>query len=476
MKRPLILLSMPHLRRGDLALLPSLADLAAADLVPSFPALTCCVQSNLTSGTLPGEHGVVANGLYLRQMPDRPDTPSLFPDDPPPTWPVRERLPYLEMWTAPNACVERPQIWDLVKTDPGHASGSELRCASWFPLHGKFCGADFICTPAPIHNPDGSESLWCYTRPRDMYGMLRDRLGHFPLQNYWGPLAGIAASRWIIDSALIAMAEFRPDFFSIYLPALDYAAQKHGPDSPEALKALRELDPLLARLRHEASTACDAEPLWLIAGEYAITPVDHVVYPNRILRDLGTLLLEERDGRERLNLAGSRAFALCDHQISHVYVNEADPVESELLIRQIAGRFRDEPGIDEVLVGPEDLARYGIDHERSGELVLISTPNSWQAYYFWTDDARAPEYARTVDIHRKPGYDPVEMFWDRETAGVPLDATLVKGSHGAPVRLDSQKTVLLAGDPGLLVPEDGKPALADTDVFKIVMKTLRKPS
>ena len=74
---------------------------------------------------------------------------------------------------------------------------------------------------------------------------------------------------------------------------------------------------------------------------------------------------------------------------------------------------------------------------------LISTPNSWQAYYWWIDDARAPKFARTVDIHRKPGYDPVELHFDIATKSIPLDATLVKGSHGAPARDASQRGVLL---------------------------------
>ncbi len=431
-----VLLSIPGLRKQDLAHMPTLAGMAAegdqTSLVPGFPAVTCPVQANMTTGKSPREHGVVANGFYWRGKHE------------------------VEMWTAWNDCIQRPQIWDIL-----HEHDPTITSAVWFPLHSKGCGADYICTPAPIHNPDGTESLWCYTKPTEMYGTLRDALGHFPLQHFWGPLSNIKSTGWICDSAVWAARQHHPHFFYIYLPHLDYAAQKFGPDSEQALKALVELDGAIARLVAGMNAADDnAPPLWLVASEYTIVPVNHVVYPNRVLREADLLAVKnDADGREQLDFAGSRAWALVDHQFAHVFVpNPAD-------VEPVAKRFDGREGIAEVLVGPQ-RATYELDHERAGEIVLVSTPNSWQAYYWWLDDDRAPKYARTVDIHRKPGYDPVEMHLDMATKSTPLDAALVRGSHGAPARDESQRGIIIASEKGVLTG----PAMADTDVCELVLR------
>jgi hypothetical protein len=199
--------------------------------------------------------------------------------------------------------------------------------------------------------------------------------------------------------------------------------------------------------------------LWLVASEYAIVPVDHVVYPNRVLREAGLLSVDDSGEGEILDVRASAAWTLVDHQLGHVFVS--DPAK----IEQVATLFRGRQGIAEVLVGPK-REKYDLAHERSGEVVLISEPNSWQAYYYWLNDDRAPKFARTVDIHRKPGYDPVELFVDLPTRSIPLDATLVKGSHGAPAREDSQRGVLLASQKGVVVGQ----SMADTDVCELVLR------
>jgi hypothetical protein len=437
-----VLLSVPGLREKDLDSMPNLRQLTAGGdrttLVSSFPCVTCPVQVNMTTGKLPHEHGVIANGFYWREKRQ------------------------VEMWTAWNDAITSPQIWDIL-----HQHDSEITSAVWFPLLSKGCGADFVCTPAPIHNPDGSESLWCYTQPREMYGELRDHLGHFPLQHFWGPLAGIQSTGWIVDSAVWAAREHRPNFFYLYLPHLDYAAQKQGPDSPQAVKSLSEFDEALGRLIGGFAEAYGGapdeqrSPLYLVCSEYVITPVDHVTYPNRVLREAGLLAVRDEAGAEELDLAASRAWALVDHQLAHVFVRDRDAAT----IAAVKDLFDGRAGIDEVLAGPE-RERYSLAHDRAGDVVLISTPNSWQAYYWWADDARAPKYARTVDIHRKPGYDPVELFFDPATKGIPLDASLVKGSHGAPARESWQRGVILTSQPGTL---EGPP-MTDSDVFEIVLR------
>ncbi len=416
--------------------MPNLARLATgggyASLLPSFPAVTCPVQANMTTGKRPREHGVVANGFY---------------------WRDQRRV---EMWTAWNDCILQPQIWDTL-----HDRERSITSAAWFPLHSKGSGADYICTPAPVHNADGSESPWCFTRPDTLYDELQSKFGHFPLHHFWGPIAGIQSSAWIVASAVYTAHKYRPNFFYIYLPHLDYAAQKAGPDSKIAKQALAELDAEFEKLIAGLNSAYGETPLWLVASEYAIVPVDEVTYPNRILREAGLLKVSAAEDGELLDLVSSKAWALADHQFSHVFVQDSDPKT----IKRVTRLFGKQPGIAEVLTA-ESLGEYGLDHARSGDVVLISEPNSWQAYYWWLEDANAPKFARTVDIHRKPGYDPVELFFDARSKSIPLNAKLVKGSHGAPVRTPAQRGVLLSSEPGIFTGG----IVPDVDIAGIVLR------
>lgn len=439
-----VLLSIPGLRDKDLSSLPNLSRLTRAGdkatLVPSFPAVTWPVQANMLTGVLPRDHGVVANGFYWRD----------------------ERR--VEMWTAWNEKILAPQIWDIL-----HEHDGRLTSAVWFPMLSKGCGADYVCMPAPIHKPDGSEELWCYTKPQEYYGELLEQFGHFPLHHFWGPLANIKSSAWIADSAAHAAAKFHPHFFFIYLPHLDYAAQSHGPDSDKAKAALGELDDVIGRLVDGFAAAHERRDLlWLVASEYVITPVDHVTYPNRTLREAGLLQVrEDSDGRELIDFENSKAWALVDHQFSHVFVKDRDME----IIGHVVALFEKDNHYEEILAG-EKRDKYDIAHERSGDVVLISTRNSWQAYYYWLDDAQAPAFARTVDIHRKPGYDPVELHvetigtGDMPTKSIPLDATLIKGSHGAPPHDEDQRGVLLSSEAGVFPSTD----TADIDVCTIVLR------
>lgn len=430
-----VLLSIPGLRSRDLAAMPRLSALAGPEgavvpLTPSFPCVTCPVQANMTTGVLPDKHGVVANGFFWRDKAE------------------------VEMWTAWNDCIQAPQIWEQL-----HRRDPSITSAVWFPLHSKGAKADFICTPAPIHNPDGSESLWCYTKPTELYGELRDALGHFPLMNFWGPMANIKSTDWIVNSAVVGAQKFRPRFSYIYLPHLDYAAQKFGPNSPQAAGSLGELDAAIGRLIDGYAAAGIDDVLWLAASEYAITDVSRVGTPNRILREAGLLTLEvDAEGRELLNVGQSRAWALMDHQFAHVFVRDVADVS------RVAGLFRSDATVSEVLVG-DPRARYGLNHERSGEIILIANPDAWFAYYWWQDDAKAPPFARTVDIHRKPGYDPVELFIDLPTKSIPLNAGLVKGSHGHP---DSASECVLVSSDATVMPNAGH-GVCDTDVAGIVL-------
>jgi Type I phosphodiesterase / nucleotide pyrophosphatase len=416
---PLILLSLPGLRARDLSMMPNLVAATAAGtslgLVPGFPAVTWPVQTNMLTGKLPAEHGIVANGIYQRSNHK------------------------VTMWTSACDIIMSPLIWDTLRNRL-----PTCRSAVWFPMLSKGSQADFVCMPAPVHNPDGSESLWCYTRPSELYGELLQGQGHFPLQHFWGPLAGIQSSRWIAESAVHVAHKYRPQFFYIYLPHLDYAAQKSGPDSPAATEALTQLDEVIADLVGGMQDAYRGtlSPTWMAASEYAINDVSHVVFPNRVLRDAGLLRVREENDGEYLDFAESLAWAMTDHQFSHVFVRDGN----QDICRKVVELFEGAAGISEVL-DSAGQREYGIAHPRCGDVVLVSSRESWQAYYWWNDDDRAPGFARTVDIHRKPGYDPVELYFDPVRRAIPLDATLVRGSHGAPARAPDQQGVLLCSAP-----------------------------
>ena len=431
----IVILTIPGLRASDVTHMPRLQQLmqqgTQLPLTTSFPAVTWPAQANLLTGKLPNEHGVIANGFYWRE--------------------TRE----VEMWTAWNEKIEQPQIWDKF-----HEMQDSQTSLAWFPMLSKGCGADWICMPAPIHNPDGSESLWCYTKPVAFYGELLEGLDHFPLKHFWGPLANIKSTAWIAQSAALAHAKFQPHCSYIYLPHLDYAAQKLGPDSDLALQAVSELDAVIGDLADSINASAEQPVTWIAVSEYVITEVDHVTYPNRVLRDAGLLQVKELEDGEHLDLENSNAWALVDHQFSHVFVKDSDQAVAE----RVAGLFRGQEGFEQVLVGPE-RAQLAMDHERSGEVILVSPANSWQAYYWWLDDSKAPGFAPTVDIHRKPGYDPVELHFDMQTMSTPLDATLIKGSHGAPVRDVTQRGTILCSDSSLL----GDDGLRDVDIARIVV-------
>ncbi|REJ97308.1 MAG: alkaline phosphatase family protein [Planctomycetota bacterium] len=437
-----VLLSIPGLRAGDLSLMPRLSALNAGSgnvvpLTPSFPCVTCPVQANLTTGVTPEQHGVIANGFFWRDKGE------------------------VEMWTAWNDVIQAPQIWDVL-----HQHDENLTSAVWFPLLCKDAGADFICTPAPIHNPDGTESLWCYTRPQELYQELLDKLGHFPLMNFWGPLASMKSADWIVDSACIAAAKFHPKFSYIYLHHIDNVAQKFGPDSPQVQSSYADMDAAIGKLIDGYSAAGLDDVLWLVASEYVLTEVDSVSYPNRLLRDAGFLTLgDDGEGRELLNVARSQAWALVDHQFAHVFVRDAANVD------RVAAVLREDPQVERLLIG-DQRADVGMNHERSGEIVLISKPNAWFAYYWWLDDTKAPSFARTVDIHQKPGYDPVELFIDMPTRQTPLDPTLVKASHGYPADDPSRKGIFLTSDASALTADE----ISDIDVPSVIYRNFGLPT
>ena len=445
-----LVLSVPGLRAEDLSRMPTLAALAAAGqclpLAPGFPAVTCPVQATLTTGTRPGAHGIVANGLYDRGTQ------------------------HVEMWISPDGVHRAPRLGDrLAAARPG------LRTAAWFLLQSKHATADLVCLPAPKHNPDGTETMWCHTNPEPLYADLREQLGEFPLHKFWGPVAGIESSRWIARSFIAAARSRPPHVAWVYLPHLDYAAQRSGPDSAPAHAACGELDAEIATLVEDFAGLVGREHLTLlVVGEYAIRPVSRTVFPNRILREAGLLVVSDTPDGELLDIAGSQAWALAEHQVAHVYLRDGG---DRALRDRVAALFRTTTGVGRVLTG-EQLVAAGLaataeqgPESRCGDVVLESDLDAWFAYPYWLDDAQAPAFARTIDIHRKPGYDPLELHLDRPRLpqiAIPLDTALVKGSHGAVDPANPHETVFIASRPGVTAA----PALAMHDIAEIVQRLL----
>ncbi len=443
----LVFLSVPGLRPVDIdrRSTPTLYSWAnggtMAELSPTFPSVTSCVQASMLTGTPPSAHGVIANGFYDRTR--------------------RE----VEFWLAHNDVIAGEQIWDSIRrARPGFTS------AVWHAQNIKGAAADFVVTPAPIHEPDGATRLWCYSKPDGLYQQLLDAMGHFPLQHYWGPLSNIESTKWILQAVAWLMEKHAPNFHWIYIPHLDYAGQKFGPDSAQARDAIKELDRALGEFAPDvAKTAMGNRVVYLVAGEYALTNVTGVVYPNRILREAGLLSVREEGGREYLDLKNSTAFAMVDHQFAHVYVYSNQSPERKRRVSRVVDLFKNVVGIAGVYAG-DDRARVGMDHPRSGDVVLVCDDAHWLAYYWWFDDALAPPFAQTVDIHRKPGYDPVELFFDPATKGIPLNAALVKGSHGVPATQAKHRTALICSIASRAVQPGG--VYRDTDVKRISLELL----
>jgi predicted AlkP superfamily pyrophosphatase or phosphodiesterase len=336
-----------------------------------------------------------------------------------------------------------------------------------------YSSCDFSVTPRPNYLADGRKIPDCYSQPADLRDYLQKELGQFPLFQFWGPGASLPSTRWIADASMLTDNRYDPTLTLIYLPHLDYCLQKFGPDAQEISNELRLVDQVVKELV-EFYERKKAEVILL--SEYGIMPVSKPIHLNRLFREHGLLQIRVERGLELLDAGASKAFVVADHQVAHVYINDpAVTDEVRRLLEQV-------PNIA-LILDKEAKAAHHIDHERSGDLVLVSDTDSWFSYYFWLDDAKAPDYARVVDIFKKPGYDPVELFMTskaragykllRKKAGlryvmdvIPLDARLVKGSHGSIGTPPAYHPVLISRH------STGKESLQATDVFDIIWDCL----
>ncbi len=387
-------------------------------LTTDLPAVTCSVQSSMLTGTKPGQHGIVGNGWYDRSLGE------------------------VQFWKQSNRLVHGPMVWDTLRARAQAAGRPQPTVANSFWWFNMGSGVDVAVTPRPQYRADGRKVPDCWTHPASLRDQLQRELGSFPLFRFWGPAADITSTDWIAKAAMRVEDRCQPALQLVYLPHLDYCLQKFGPDDARIDPEIREVDRVFGALEDFLRSRGVHVA---VLSEYGIAPVDRAVFPNRTLREAGLLALREEDGRELLDPFASRAFAVCDHQVAHVYARGAADLEAARAVLSGA------PGIERVLDAEAQRA-LGIHHARSGDLLAVAADRSWFAYPWWIRDDRAPDYARTVDIHRKPGYDPLELFMDPAirmpaayVAGqlakrklgfralletVPLDASLVRGSHG----------------------------------------------
>jgi predicted AlkP superfamily pyrophosphatase or phosphodiesterase len=429
---------------------PYLAALARSGVMKPLhtitPAVTCSVQATLMTGTLPRSHGIVGNGWYYRDLSE--------------IW----------FWRQSAKLYDGERIWEA-----GRKRDPSFTCAKLFWWFNMYDTADWAITPRPMYPADGRKLPDVWTDPPDLRSELQRKLGQFPLFNFWGPRANLVSSKWIADAARDTYDSKKPTLTLVYLPHLDYCLQKYGPSDPRIHADLRDVDALVGELSDHARREGTRV---VVLSEYGIVDVAGPVHINRVLREAGLVAVREELGRELLDPGLSDAFAVADHQVAHVYVR--DP----LRVAEVRALLQRVPGIERVLDDKSDL---GLDHPRSGELVAISAPDRWFTYYYWLDDDRAPDFARTVDIHRKPGYDPAELFLDpnlampmmkvgvklaRSKLGfrtlldvIPLDAGLVRGSHGRVTDDPKNGAVFLSSEPGL-VPE----TIRATDVKDVVLR------
>ncbi|HET6569527.1 MAG TPA: nucleotide pyrophosphatase/phosphodiesterase family protein [Rhodothermales bacterium] len=427
---------------------------AAGKQVPMggvLPAVTCTAQATYLTGVMPSQHGIVANGWYFRDECE------------------------VKFWRQSNKLVQAPKIWDRAREiDP------TFTVANIFWWYNMYSSVDVAVTPRPMYPSDGRKLPDIYTQPADLRPRLQERFGQFPLFHYWGPATSISVSQWIAKASMAVDEEYNPTLTLIYIPHLDYNFQRIGPGDPLIAKDLREVDLICEELitfyeRRGAQA--------IVLSEYGITPVSRAVSLNRVLREHGTIAVREELGRELLDAGASIAFAVADHQVAHIYVNDPSRIE------EVRALIETVPGVGEVL-GEAGKRSVGLDHPRSGELVAVAEPDAWFTYYYWLDDAKAPDFAPTVDIHRKPGYDPAELFIDpalkfptlkagfrvaQKKLGfrylmdvVPLYGDLVRGSHGRLPSVDKDGPIFITRQAGL-VPGD---RLAPADVHDVILAHL----
>jgi predicted AlkP superfamily pyrophosphatase or phosphodiesterase len=458
--QPLVLINTVGLTGRHLPLAPRLSALAKAGwhrpLKEVLPAVTCTAQASMLTGQTPVGHGIVGNGWLYRDTGE------------------------VRFWQQSNRLLQAEPLYVTARR---HAAerGRSFGCAKLFWWFNQGAAVDISVTPKPHYGADGNKVFDILTTPAELAEQLKKKLGDFPFPSFWGPMAGLPSSRWIARCAAEVIAGVNgaqpPDLTLVYLPHLDYDTQRLGPEKCDWRRLVGELDDACGPLLDAAQKV--GARVWVV-NEYSHLQVRRAVLPNRVLRDAGLLKVRGGPFGEQLDTFDSPAFAVCDHQFAHIYVNQLGELAR---VKDLLSAL---PGVARVLAR-EERGEAGLDHPRAGELIALAEPNAWFAYPYWLDDRFAPDYARTVDIHRKPGYDPCELFFDpglmwpkgralgrlvQKKLGfryqmdvIPLDPGLVKGSHGLAVSDPLDRPVFVGSGP---VPDE----VAMTDVRNLVLRFL----
>jgi predicted AlkP superfamily pyrophosphatase or phosphodiesterase len=455
---PLLVVNAVGLTPRLLPFAPRLRALADAGwmrpLRAVLPAVTCTAQATLLTGQTAERHGIVANGWLWRDSGE------------------------VRFWQQSNRLIQATPLYVTARRRAAER-GRTFRCAKLFWWFNQGAAVDISVTPKPYYGADGNKAFGITGTPEGLTEALERTLGPFPFPSFWGPMAGLPCTQWIARCAAEVLRRERPDLTLVYLPHLDYDPQRFGPQGCDMARLVGELDAACAPLLEAAQNS--GARVWIVS-EYGHVPVQRALLPNRALREAGLLTVRPGPFGENLDTFTSRAFAVCDHQMAHVYV--ADEADRERVREVLLGL----KGVARVLEGDE-REEIGLRHERSGELIALADTDAWFAYPFWLDDRHAPDYARTVDIHRKPGFDPCELFFDprlwwpkgrafrrllQKKLGfrtlfdvVPLDTSLVRGSHGL-AAAESIDRPLLIGDG----PEPSETGLHMTAIHDLLLQQL----
>jgi predicted AlkP superfamily pyrophosphatase or phosphodiesterase len=455
---PLLLVNTVGLTGKLLAHAPRLAELAKSGwwvpLREPLPAVTCTSQAAILTGRSVAEHGIVGNGWYWREIGE------------------------IRFWLQSNQLLEAQPFYETARRVAA-LRGTTFRAGKLFWWFNQGAAVDFSITPKPYYGADGDKVFAIDGAPSDLARQMESSLGKFPFAGFWGPVAGLSSTQWISQCAREIVTRFRPDLTLVYLPHLDYESQRLGPNCCNMPRLVGELDtscqPIL-----DAARIIGAR-VWIV-NEYGHVPVRRVILPNRALRRAGFLCTRPGPFGENLDTFTSQAFAVCDHQIAHIYVRHPSDLPR---VRDLISAL---DGVACVL-DRQGQEKHDMGHRRGGDLVAVAGSDAWFAYPFWLDDGMAPDYARTVDIHRKPGYDPCELFldpkitWPRTRVAfrllqkklglrylmdvVPLDPGMVRGSHGVPAANINDRPILIGDGPP---PGPGNWAL--TDVRRLVLQAL----
>ena len=394
-----------------------------AKLKSVFPAVTCSVQASFLSGEYPNKHGIISNGYFNRSSNT------------------------VSFWEQYDSLVQSPRLWDKI-----NEKNKNFTTAVLFWQNTLYSKSNIIVTPKPLHMDDGM-IMWCYSKPPSYYENITSSIGEFNLSTYWGPLASPKSSQWIIEASKFTLKTQKPNLLLTYIPHVDYSAQRFGKESSQVLNDIKLADSFVGDIVNTSKqTGTYEDTHFIVFSEYSFNDVNKSISLNLYLRDKGLLKVREIENKEYIDFELSKAFAMVDHQIAHIYTQSDDDND----IKEITSILSEIDGID-IILDKDSKKLFNIDHPRSGNIIVVANKTTWFNYYWWYDDDKSPNFTKNVDIHRKPGYDPLELFFDPKTKSIPYQTDLIKSSHGRPssIELDEELSLYVSNKKTNIPKKDG---------------------